>query len=77
MTGRRGRAESELGDNYVFRYDPVSDALSIATDLVEGPNGLAFSRDERILCVTDTSAALGRSDGNHHSRLRGGRRPKA
>jgi gluconolactonase len=60
------KAESELGHNYVFRYDPANGELSIATDLVEEPNGLAFSPDEHILYVTDTSAAMGRSNGNHH-----------
>ena len=61
------RAESELGDNYVFRFDPRSGALDIVTDFVEEPNGLAFSPDESLLYVSDTSAAL-RDDGggNHH-----------
>jgi gluconolactonase len=61
------RAESELGDNYVFRFDPRSGALDIVSDLVEEPNGLAFSPDESLLYVSDTSAAL-RQDGggNHH-----------
>ena len=61
------RAESELGDCYVFRFDPGSGALRIVSDFVEEPNGLAFSPDESVLYVSDTSAAL-RSDGsgNHH-----------
>ena len=61
------RADSELGDHYVFRFDPASGALQIVSDLVEEPNGLAFSPDERVLYITDTSAAL-RTDGggNHH-----------
>ena len=61
------RADSELGDHYVFRFDPASGALQIVSDLVEEPNGLAFSTDERVLYITDTSAAL-RTDGggNHH-----------
>jgi gluconolactonase len=63
---REGRkADSELGGCYVFRFDPRTGELDIATDLVEEPNGLAFSPDERILYVSDTSAAL-RPDGNHH-----------
>lgn len=60
------KAESELGDNYVFRYDPKTADLSIITDLVEEPNGLAFSPDERLLYVSDTSAALKEEGGNHH-----------
>ena len=61
------RAESELGDHYVFRFDPVSGALRIVSDVVDEPNGLAFSPDESVLYVSDTSAAL-RTDGsgNHH-----------
>jgi gluconolactonase len=59
------RAESELEGCYVFRYDPHTDELEIAADFLEEPNGLAFSPDERILYVSDTSAAL-RPDGNHH-----------
>ena len=54
---------SELGDCWVFRLDPRTGALTILTDLVEEPNGLAFSPDESLLYVSDTSAAL-RSDGS-------------
>lgn len=60
------RADSELGDNYVFRYEPASGALRIVSDLVEEPNGLAFSPDESILYVSDTSAALRTDGGGHH-----------
>ncbi len=61
------KANSELGDCYVFRFDPATKSLRIVTDLIEEPNGLAFSPDEATLYVSDTSAAL-RSDGsgNHH-----------
>ncbi|MFM2290182.1 MAG: hypothetical protein RL684_3325 [Pseudomonadota bacterium] len=61
------RAESELGDNYVFRFDPASAALDVVSTFAEEPNGLAFSPDESVLYVADTSAAL-RPDGggNHH-----------
>jgi len=60
-------AESELGDNYVFRYDPRTRALSVVSDFIEEPNGLAFSPDESVLYVSDTSAALRRDgSGNHH-----------
>ena len=61
------KAESELGRCHVFRFDPASGALRIVSDFVEEPNGLAFSPDESVLYVSDTSAAL-RSDGtgNHH-----------
>jgi gluconolactonase len=68
LSNREGyEAPSELGDNYVFRYDPATGELDIVTDLPEEPNGLAFSPDESKLYVADTSAAL-RIDGsgNHH-----------
>ncbi len=61
------QAESELGDCYVFRFDPTTKSLRIVSDLIEEPNGLAFSPDESTLYVSDTSAAM-RTDGsgNHH-----------
>jgi gluconolactonase len=60
-------APSELAGCYVFRFDPATGVLRIASDFVEEPNGLAFSPDESVLYVSDTSAAL-RMDGggNHH-----------
>lgn len=67
LSDREGHAaESELGDNYVFCFDPQSDALSIATALPEEPNGIAFSPDESVLYVADSSAALREHGGNHH-----------
>ena len=61
------KAESELGGCYVFRFDPSDNRLAIVSDFIEEPNGLAFSPDESVLYVSDTSAAL-RHDGsgNHH-----------
>ena len=60
------QAESELGDCYVFRFDPSNAALRIVSDWVEEPNGLAFSPDESILYVSDTSAALRQDGSGHH-----------
>jgi len=66
LSDREGyKAESELGDNYVFRLDPETGDLTIVTNEIEEPNGLAFSPDESLLYVADTSAAL-RNEGNHH-----------
>lgn len=61
------QAESELGDCYLFRFDPATGELRMVSDFVAEPNGLAFSPDEAVLFVSDTSAAL-RSDGSgyHH-----------
>ncbi|HSV57655.1 MAG TPA: SMP-30/gluconolactonase/LRE family protein, partial [Variovorax sp.] len=60
------RAESELGGNYLFCYDPATRELAIASDFIEEPNGLAFSPDESLLYVSDTSAALRSDGGGHH-----------
>jgi gluconolactonase len=68
LSDREGhRASSEQSANHVFCFDPAAGRLHAATSVVEEPNGLAFSPDESILYVSDTSAAL-RSDGggNHH-----------
>lgn len=61
------KADSELIKNYVFRFDPKHNTLDIVTDLIEEPNGLAFSVDESVLYISDTSCVL-REDGtgNHH-----------
>lgn len=47
--------EEEYGDRYVFRFDPRDGALSPVVIDIEAPNGLAFSPDERILYVSDSS----------------------
>jgi gluconolactonase len=61
------RAESEQPANHVFRFDPATGELHAATAEVEEPNGLAFSPDESVLYVSDTSAALRKDgSGNHH-----------
>lgn len=62
------RAEPELGGNFVFRYDPAGGALEVASTDLEEPNGLAFSPDESILYVSDTSAVL-RADGGGQHRI--------
>ena len=59
------RADSELGVCFVFRLDRATGELTIATDALEHPNGLAFSPDEATLYVSDTSIARVEG-GNHH-----------
>ena len=57
VSDREGhRADSELGACYVFRFDPATGDLAIVADAAIDPNGLAFSPDESILYVSDTSA---------------------
>jgi gluconolactonase len=66
LSDREGhQAKSELGRCYVFCFDPATRALRIVSDFFEDPNGLAFSPDESVLYVSDTSAAR-RADGKHH-----------
>lgn len=51
------KAESEIGADYVYRFDPkTGEITAVATDTVR-PNGLAFSPDESLLYVTDTAAS--------------------
>jgi len=49
------RPEPVLGD-FVYRYDPVADRLTVVADSFVKPNGLAFSPDEQVLYVTDSGA---------------------
>ncbi|MCC6195473.1 MAG: SMP-30/gluconolactonase/LRE family protein [Burkholderiales bacterium] len=68
LSDREGhQAPSEQSANHVFRFDPATGVLAAVTAFVDEPNGLAFSPDESILYVSDTSAAV-REDGggNHH-----------
>ncbi len=60
------RADSELGKHYVFRFDPRNGALRVVSDFAQDPNGLAFSPDESVLYVSDTSAARQQDGGGHH-----------
>jgi gluconolactonase len=69
LSNREGhQAESELGANHVFRFDPVKKEMRIVSALIEEPNGLAFSLDESLLYVSDTSAAT-RTDGSGHHHI--------
>ena len=59
------KADSELGGCFVFRLDRVTGELAVMSDDLVHPNGLAFSPDETILYVSDTSIAR-IPGGNHH-----------
>jgi gluconolactonase len=61
--------EREYGGCYVFRYEPATgEVVPVITDM-EKPNGLAFSPDESVLYVSDTSWESGANEsGNHHIR---------
>jgi gluconolactonase len=66
------KAERGQAGHFVYCFDPVSKVLTamtqaVPTSVLEDPNGLAFSPDESILYVSDTSAArYPNGDGNHH-----------
>ncbi|HLI60024.1 MAG TPA: SMP-30/gluconolactonase/LRE family protein [Solirubrobacteraceae bacterium] len=66
VSDREGhRADSEQAGCFVFRCDPRDGALAVVSDAFEDPNGLAFSPDESILYVSDTSSAR-HQPGRHH-----------
>ncbi|WP_369052971.1 SMP-30/gluconolactonase/LRE family protein [Kineococcus terrestris] len=83
VEGHPGRRE--YGDNWVFRFDPVTGEVRPVVTDVEEPNGLAFSPDESLLYVADTSAAPVPGGGSHRlvrvydvlRGTRGGRGPGA
>jgi gluconolactonase len=49
------KPEPQVGD-YVYRYDPRDDQISVVADGFDKPNGLAFSPDESVLYVGDSGA---------------------
>lgn len=59
------QARSELGQCYVFRFDPATNELSVVTTDRDKPNGLAFNLDETVLYVSDTGKSH-KEDGWHH-----------
>jgi gluconolactonase len=61
-----GRAAPQEQDAcHVYRYEPMTGALTAMTDALVHPNGLAFSPDERLLYVSDSAFARD-PEGNHH-----------
>lgn len=60
--------EQEQPGSFVYRFDPeTSEIYPVVTDMLR-PNGLAFSPDESLLYVSDTSA-FNIPDGYHHIRV--------
>ncbi|MCG8349936.1 MAG: SMP-30/gluconolactonase/LRE family protein [Chloroflexales bacterium] len=49
------KPEPMIGD-YVYRFDPQTNRLSVVADSFTKPNGLAFSPDESLLYITDSGA---------------------
>jgi len=52
------RPKPRIGD-YVYRYDPADDSVTVVVDTFKKPNGLCFSPDESILYVNDSGAIEG------------------
>ncbi len=49
------KGTSEIGRSNVYRVDPATGAVTaVIADTMMQPNGLAFSRDEKLLYVADT-----------------------
>ncbi|WP_091181504.1 SMP-30/gluconolactonase/LRE family protein [Paramicrobacterium humi] len=59
--------EREYGGCFVFRFDEATGELTPVVTDMQMPNGLAFSPDERVLYVSDTSASHA-ADGMHEIR---------
>jgi gluconolactonase len=62
------RGELEYSACHVFRLDPETGRLDVASDDFVKPNGLAFSPDEKRLYIVDTGASHD-PDGPRHIRV--------
>ena len=60
-------ADSELPGNFIYRFDPQTNELTIVVNDMDKPNGLAFSPDETILYVADSGLSHD-PNGPHHIR---------
>lgn len=52
----QGFKPEPLAGDYVYRYDPAADRLTVVADSFNKPNGLAFSPDESVLYIGDSGA---------------------
>lgn len=60
--------EQEQSGSFVYRFEEATGEIdAVVTDMLH-PNGLAFSPDESLLYVSDTSA-FNMSEGYHHIRV--------
>ena len=77
--GIRGNYEGNKADSEIkpglYRFDPKSGELALITDEMNGPNGLCFSPDRKILYVADTGTGREiRAYDVDGARVRNGRR---
>ena len=71
LTDHEGiRADSEIGKNQVYRFDPQSGSLDVVADDFDRPNGLAFSPDESEIYIADSGHARGHGFGFDDSKPR-------
>ncbi|MEZ5830562.1 MAG: SMP-30/gluconolactonase/LRE family protein [Dongiaceae bacterium] len=59
------RSEQEQGGCYVYRVDPATGEIATVVEDFVKPNGLAFSRDEKILYIADSAASHDPSAPHH------------
>lgn len=68
MAGEGYGGEREYGDRWVFRFDEKTGQIwPVVTDVI-APNGLAFSPDESVLYVCDSSNSGGEEGPGRHIR---------
>lgn len=60
--------QQEQPGSFVFRFEPETGDIDAVITTMKRPNGLAFSPDERLLYVSDTSA-VEKPDGCHEIRV--------
>jgi gluconolactonase len=65
-------ATSEIGSRNVYRLDPDNDNLTAVAEDFAQPNGLAFSPDERQLCIVDSELHRIKVFDVDHGKLSGG-----
>lgn len=56
---RQGFKPEPLVGDFVYRYDPRADRLTVVADSFDKPNGLAFSPDETVLYIADSGYIQG------------------
>jgi len=59
-----GEQRFQIHDN-VFRFDPITNSLSVVCDDFDKPNGLAFSPDEKTLYIADSAVSDGPGRNSH------------
>ncbi|PZD73254.1 Gluconolactonase [Acaryochloris thomasi RCC1774] len=67
QAGEGCSGQQEQPGSFVFRFDPETGEIDAVITEMERPNGLAFSPDEKILYVSDTSQ-VNYPQGHHYVR---------